>query len=319
MKTKLVTLLALALCAGAVFMSFTAQAYASAELESVLPPAAETLSVDEVWLTGDTLHIAVTDKTDGESRTLELNLSDYAKPGDEYVTVRAADKDGGVSNAVQFKNPYYVPQADTESDDAATAPSGDKPSETPEQSEPAVPGSSNAFTPDGTGTVIDNAADSDGKEFFTVETVDGNVFYLIVDRERGADNVYLLNAVTERDLASLAKAGDSLGEDGMTSSAVPAPSAPQTTKTEIEPAPEPTPEPETPAKPGGMGSGATVFIILAALAAGGTGYYFKILRPKRLAAEPDDAGEYEDDPEDGGDFYDGAEKDAYDDERGNGE
>jgi hypothetical protein len=309
MITKLFTLLALALCVGAVFMAGAVPACASAEpeAESASPPIGETLSVDEVWLTGDTLHIAVTDTTGGESRKLELDLSDYAMPGDEYVTVRAADKDGRTSNAVRFKNPYYVP-TDTETGYASPAPIGDESTETPEQSESVVPGDLNPFTPDGTGTVIDNAADSDGKEFFTVETVDGNVFYLIVDRERSADNVYLLNAVTEHDLASLAQPGD-----GTSSSAVPSPPAPP--ETEPAPTPESLPEPETPEKQGGMGSGATIFIILAALAAGGAGYYFKILRPKRLATEPDGDGEYEDEPECG----DGEETDAYDDERGNGE
>ena len=33
------------------------------------------------------------------------------------------------------------------------------------------------FTPDGTGTVVDNATDEDGKEFFTITTPSENVFY----------------------------------------------------------------------------------------------------------------------------------------------
>lgn len=32
------------------------------------------------------------------------------------------------------------------------------------------------FTPDGTGTVADNATDEDGKEFFTITTPSENVF-----------------------------------------------------------------------------------------------------------------------------------------------
>ena len=32
------------------------------------------------------------------------------------------------------------------------------------------------FTPDGTGTVVDNATDEDGKEFFTITTPSENVF-----------------------------------------------------------------------------------------------------------------------------------------------
>lgn len=61
------------------------------------------------------------------------------------------------------------------------------------------------FTPDGTGTVVDNATDEDGKEFFTITTPSENVFYLIIDRQRTEENVYFLNAVTEKDLLPLPK------------------------------------------------------------------------------------------------------------------
>jgi len=60
------------------------------------------------------------------------------------------------------------------------------------------------FTPEGTGTVLDNATDQDGKEFFTITTADEAVFYLVIDRQRGAENVYFLNAVTVSDLMALA-------------------------------------------------------------------------------------------------------------------
>ena len=46
------------------------------------------------------------------------------------------------------------------------------------------------FTPPGTGTVVDNASDNDGKEFYTIKTEDGSVFYLIIDRQRNVENVY---------------------------------------------------------------------------------------------------------------------------------
>ena len=38
------------------------------------------------------------------------------------------------------------------------------------------------FTPSGTGTVVDNATDEDGKEFFTITTPAENVIYLVIDR-----------------------------------------------------------------------------------------------------------------------------------------
>ena len=60
----------------------------------------------------------------------------------------------------------------------------------------------NPLTPDGSGTLVDQAQ-SGGKEFFTIVTADGNVFYIIIDRERDINNVYFLNSVTERDMISL--------------------------------------------------------------------------------------------------------------------
>ena len=119
------------------------------------------------------------------------------------------------------------------------------------------------FTPDGTGTVLDNATDEDGKEFFTITTADEAVFYLVIDRQREAENVYFLNAVTVADLMALA---------------------------------EPGPEPE-PQKSGGAG------MLLAALAVlaigGGAGWYFKIYRPKQQkAAELEEDYSSYDEPDD---------------------
>lgn len=139
------------------------------------------------------------------------------------------------------------------------------------------------FTPEGTGTVLDNATDQDGKEFFTITTADEAVFYLVIDRQRGAENVYFLNAVTVSDLMALAEPGQE-------------PEAPPPV-VEPDPEPEPAPEPEPePQKSGGAG------MLLAALAVlaigGGAGWYFKIYRPKQQkAAEPEeDFSEY-DEPE----------------------
>ena len=144
-------------------------------------------------------------------------------------------------------------------DSAVTAP---VPSPEPEQK---------PFTPSGQGTVVDNATDAEGKEFFTITTAEEAVFYLVIDRQRNGENVYFLNAVTLADLAALAEAN---GE----------PPAPEPTPVP-EPAPEPapTPEPEPEAK-------------------GGAAWYFKIYRPKhQQAAAPED--DYDEAPYDGPEDY----------------
>ena len=153
-----------------------------------------------------------------------------------------------------------------------------------EPAEP-LPAEPNPFTPDGTGTVVDNATDQDGKEFFTITTAEEAVFYLVIDRQRETENVYFLNAVTVADLMALAE---------------PSPEAVPEPLPEPEPAPTPEPEPEPePEKSGGAG---TLLLVLAVLAiGGGAGWYFKIYRPKQQkAAEPEE--DY-----DGADLYDGPE------------
>ena len=80
----------------------------------------------------------------------------------------------------------------------------------------------NPLMPSGTGTVIDNATNEDGKEFFVIEAEDGSVFYLVIDRQRSTENVYFLNATTVSDLLPLAEL--------------------PTTAYEPEPTPTPTPE-----------------------------------------------------------------------------
>ncbi|MDL2258562.1 DUF4366 domain-containing protein [Eubacteriales bacterium OttesenSCG-928-K08] len=171
------------------------------------------------------------------------------------------------------------PTRPQEPDAGADDPAG----ETPDGSGTAVPGT--AFTPDGSGAVMDNATESDGKEFFTITSESGSVYYLIIDRQRGTENVYFLNTVTEADLLGLAQGtGSAIPDTPGGNDPAPQPTQPAD--------PEPTPEPEEPKKSGGN-TGAILFIILAVLAVGGAGYYLKIVKPRQQAAQQDDE-EYED-------------------------
>ena len=155
-----------------------------------------------------------------------------------------------------------------------------------EPAEP-LPTEPNPFTPDGTGTVVDNATDQDGKEFFTITTAEEAVFYLVIDRQRETENVYFLNAVTVADLMALA---ESSGE----------PAAPEPMP-EPDPEPDPTPEP-VPEKKGGAGP--LLLALAVVVIGGGAGWYFKIYRPKlQKAAEPEE--DYGGDPYDGPEDYDG--------------
>ena len=168
-----------------------------------------------------------------------------------------------------------------------------------------------AFTPEGTGTVLDSATEQeDEKQFYTITTADGNVFYLIIDGKRDSENVYFLNGVTEEDLLSLAQ------QDNGSESAIEVVTCNCTEKCEAgavntdcpvckndlngclgkvteEPAPEETEQPEAEPEKSGGNTGMIIFLVIALAAAGGLGYYFKIVRPKQQAAMDED--EFEDD------------------------
>ena len=57
-----------------------------------------------------------------------------------------------------------------------------------------------AFTEPGNGEVQDHVDDDGSKEFYTVQTRNGNTFYIVIYKARTDDNVYMLSAVDENDL-----------------------------------------------------------------------------------------------------------------------
>jgi len=174
--------------------------------------------------------------------------------------------------------------------------------ETPEET--AAEEESNPFTPDGTGTVLDTATDGDGKQFYTITTPAGNVFYLIIDLERDSNNVYFLDAVTEKDLLALAEQAEDT-DSAANSTAVTTPAATDPVTEETADATDT--QTETASDSGGSGS--LVFILIAVVAAGGVGFYFKIYKPKQQAALEEELDEeYEDG--DGFDDYSDADEET---------
>ena len=135
------------------------------------------------------------------------------------------------------------------------------------------------FTPEGAGTVVDNATDEDGKEFYTIQTPDEHVFFLVIDKQRTSENVYFLDAVTEKGLLSLAQGEKEPETVEQEPEPTPAPPEPAD-----EPETNPAPEPEKKDSPIG-----TILLVLAvAVIGGGAGWYFKIYRPKHQEGdEPD--------------------------------
>ena len=297
MRSAKIKLLAILILTLVLCMSvFSMTAYAS--------NGNETLTVNAAWVDGELLRINVTD-INGVSSALALRLSDYVNDTEnkEFISIQAVDLAGNMSGIIEIKNPFYDPTAAPVIITPPTVNAAQS-SESSIQSGIQQTDGSRPFTPDGTGTVVDNVHDGDGKEFFTIGTEDGNVFYIIVDRQRNSDNVYLLNAVTEEDLISLAQAGGrevtpSGGSNSV--SAIEIPGNPgENEKQEPPSATEPpseTPEIEQPAK-----NDNTMYLIIgiAVLAVGGAGYYFKIVRGKKNAVYNDDDEDEADDDEDYG-------------------
>jgi len=289
LKYKLLTLLTLMLCVGV----FSIHALAS--------DGGETLTVEAAWVNGDMLHISVTD-ADGGASSFALRLSDYVSDAEnkEYLTIQAVDLMGNTSAVFEVRNPNYIPTVTAAPPLIVVTPESPETQEQEEDEAPSEPPQSsplgdNPFTPDGTGTVIDNAHDGDGKEFFTVGTEDGSIFYLIIDRQRATDNVYFLNAVTLDDLVALAERdGNTLNIDDSTMSAIQVPEPPSVTEVPTQPPSTMPEDDEPPARDSGGNNNTLIFVGVAALIFGGAVYYFKIVRGKKNIYADDEDEEIED-------------------------
>ena len=150
-----------------------------------------------------------------------------------------------------------------------------------------------AFTPDGTGTVMDNATDEDGKEFYTIVTPDGHVFYLIIDRQRSENNVYFLDTVTEKDLLSLAEIEPTV------STVTSEPTTQQTEQTEQNT----TAQSNQTSSTGGI----IAAVLIIAVIAGAALYFFKFRKKKKAKRKPA-FDEYDFDEDE--DTHDAIEEDA---------
>jgi hypothetical protein len=276
------------------------------------PPAYIFASTDatppelSVSLSGDTLAIVAEDEGSGIAAVYidghrvddlsdgrgSVNLRDYAGSAAK-IAIYAVDGAGNRSESVEIDNPYYAasssPGGTTGAGEGWTQaePSSEGAGDAGAVSEGAVQetdaSTPSAFTPEGTGSVLDAATDQDGKEFYTITTEAGNIFYLVIDHQRADSGVYFLNAVTEDDLAALAEAAD---EDAGIFGGSGAEPEPQDTVPQNEPAPEPEKEPE-PEKSGGTSSGSIAFVLIAAAIFGAAVYYVKIVRPKRQSGDDD--------------------------------
>ena len=173
-----------------------------------------------------------------------------------------------------------------------------------------------AFTPDGNLTLIDDflqievpgdeETEQVEKQFITVQSKNGNTFYIVIDRNGETENVYFLNLVDEADLMALMES-----EDGET--AAPTCSCADkcvvgaiNTNCEIcrtnmsectgkEPVvdPEPTEPVEEPTEEPKSTNFMPIIIVLILGAGGFAVYWFKFRKPKAKTSGSSDLDDYD--------------------------
>ena len=95
--------------------------------------------------------------------------------------------------------------------------------------QPATEGT--PFSTPGNGQLVDDKENDSSKQFLTVQTKNGNTFYMVIDRSGTSENVYMMSLVDENDLAEFLDENE------------------ETEKKEEPAVVLPTPEPETTVQP----------------------------------------------------------------------
>ena len=169
-------------------------------------------------------------------------------------------------------------------------------------------GGSDALTPDGNLTLIDDIGTSTkaGKQFITLESKNGNVFYMIIDRDdEGEETVHFLNQVDEADLMALTGEEETPSVCSCTTKCVagtvntscPVCAVNMTECVGKEAKPEVPAEPtepaaEEPEKKSGVG-GILVVLLIVALGGGAAFYIFKQKKAKLQTKGSADLDDYD--------------------------
>jgi len=272
-----------------------------------------------------------------DNGTLDIHIPDVLSNYD-HLAVRAFDYAGNFSDPVTIDNPYYVePTSTPQKTPKPTAASATEvpadPTEEPIYipgitAEPVITaeptpqiiyvqpeatptpiveteyitiGPGMPYLADGNGHTLDvlySAATN--KQFITMQTKSGNVFYLVIDYDKPIDEAaemyetYFLNLVDERDLMAL------MSEEEMPTA------TPQviyvTPEPTMQPTPTPTPTaaPETHAEPAEKEKSPIVGIaaIVALLAVGGGVFYFLKVKGKGQNAKSSSGYDLDEDDDD---------------------
>ena len=322
----LAVLLAVMLC----MTAFSTVAFASSE-DTVPTSEAQTEPTDSADITGDDLSELISTlfgsvlggaEKSGKTGTVTTNggklnvrtgagLDNYAfaqLPNGTVVEVVGTDGDWymiRLPEKIGYVYSGYMTLSDTGGEADGGLSLSIDPDKLSELFEQLMGGSGGvALTPDGNLSLIDDIGSStrSGKQFITVETKNGNVFYIIIDRDdEGEETVHFLNQVDEADLLSL------MGDDapaaetpavcnckekcvaGAVNTNCPVCKNNLSECSGKEVVAEPEPEAEQPEKK--SSGGLLVIVLLLVLAGGGAFAYVKFIKPKqgvKVSADSDD-------------------------------
>lgn len=272
-----------------------------------------------------------------ENGVLDIRIADVLNKY-EHLAIRAFDYAGNFSDPVTLDNPYYKPESTSTAKPVSTpkAQTTDafesistpepyrfidepftsvtetatpqivyvEPAATPTpviQTEYVTIGPGMPFLSEGNSHTLDclySAATN--KQFLSIQTKSGNVFYLVIDYDKPIDEenelyeTYFLNLVDERDLLAL-----------MDDEEAPTPTpqivyvTPEPTNVPVAtPTPAPveadTPEPEEKNKAGGVAA-----LVVLALLAGGAIFYFVKNKKKGSSSRPSNPYAFDEDDDEG--------------------
>ena len=327
MIRTLAVLLAVMLC----MTAFSTVAFASSE-DTVPTSEAQTEPTDSTDITGDDLSELISTlfgsvlggaEKSGKTGTVTTNggklnvrtgagLDNYAftqLPNGTVVEVVGTDGDWymiRLPEKIGYVYSGYMTLSDTGGEADGGLSLSIDPDKLSELFEQLMGGSGDAaLTPDGNLSLIDDIGSSaqSGKQFITVETRNGNVFYLIIDRDdEGEETVHFLNQVDEADLLTL------MGDDapaaetpavcnckekcvaGAVNTNCPVCKNNLSECSGKEVVAEPEPEAEQPEKK--SSGGLLVIVLLLALAGGAAFAYVKFIKLNRsgvkVSADPDE-------------------------------
>ena len=264
-----------------------------------------------------------TDLKDGMLR-VQLTQKDFTT---KQIEITVTDGAGNTSEKYVLQNPYYEwakkqaekQKSSRDSNGAmATTTSADATgtektttSPLPQDAQASEPTDAKGTVDDRTVTGIEEQLNKEGetaeavtktategtKEFYTISTKSGKIFYLIIDNSKSQDNVYFLTEVSEKDLMNFTLS------DSVTLPEVDTVYAEPEKQAEEDASAEPTETPEKeeeevqmPEEKSSVGMYLLIGIIVAGVA--GAGWYFKVYKPKHEYDDDDELEDDEDESED---------------------